>query len=47
MVGKGTRGGICHAIHQYSKANNKYMKGYDKNKDSLYLMYWDANNLYK
>ena len=47
MVGKGTRGGICHTIHQYSKANNKYMKAYDKNKDSLYLMYWDANNFYK
>ena len=27
MVEKGIRGGICHAIHQYGKANNKYMKG--------------------
>ena len=26
MVEKGIRGGICHAIHQYGKANNKYMK---------------------
>ena len=27
------RGGLCHIIHQYAKANNKYMKDYDKNKD--------------
>ena len=46
MVEKGTRGGICHAIHRYAKANNKYMKNYDKNIESLYLMYLDANNLY-
>ena len=30
---KGIRG-ICHTIHQYIKANNKYMKDYDKNKES-------------
>ena len=37
MVEKGIRGGICNAIHQYVKANNKYMKNYDKNIESLYL----------
>ena len=31
-VEKGIRGEICHGIHQYTKANNKYMKYYDKNK---------------
>ena len=46
MVEKGIRGGVCHAIHRYPKANNKYMKDYDKNKESSYIQYWDANNLY-
>ena len=34
MVEKGIRGGICHAIHRHAKANHKYMKNYDKNKES-------------
>ena len=46
MVEKGIRGGICHAIHIYAKANNKYMKNYDGNKESLFLEYLDANKLY-
>ena len=46
MVEEGTRGGICHAIHKYAEANNKYMKNYDKNIESFYLFYLDANNLY-
>ena len=46
MVEKGIREGICHAIHRCAKADNKYMKNYDKNKDSSYLMYLDANNFY-
>ena len=46
MVEKGIRGGICHAIHQYTKANNKYMKDHDKSKESSHLKYWDVNNIY-
>ena len=46
MVEKGTRGGIWHAIHRYAKANNIYMKNYDENIESSYLMYLIANNLY-
>ena len=44
MAEKGIRGGICHAIYQYVKANNKYIKNYDKNKESLNLKYWDVIN---
>ena len=45
MVEKDIRGGICHAVHQYVKANRKYMKDYHKNKESSYLKCWDVNNL--
>ena len=33
MVGNGIRGGIFHAIYRYVKANDKYIKDYDKNKE--------------
>ena len=26
------KGGTCHSIYQYAKANNKYMKDCDNNK---------------
>ena len=47
MVEEGIRGGICHAIHRHARANNKYMKNYNKNKESSYTQYLDANNLYE
>ena len=46
MVEKGIRGERCHSIYRYAKANNKYIKYYDKNKELSYLQYWDVNNLY-
>ena len=46
MVEKGITGGISHAIHQYGKANNKYMKEYGKHKESSYLKYRDVKDLY-
>ena len=39
MVEKGIRGGICHSIYAYAKANNKYIKDYSKNKESLFIQY--------
>ena len=44
MIEKGIRGGICHAIHRYTKANNKYMKDYNKDEKSSFLEYLDAKN---
>ena len=37
-----------HFIHpnRFGEANNKYMKEYNKEKPSKYIMYLDANNLY-
>ena len=47
MVGKVIRGGICHAFHEYVKANNKYMNDYVKNKESLYLKYQDIYGFHR
>ena len=46
MVEEGIRGGICHSIHRYAKANNKYMKNYNEDEESSYIQYLDTNNLY-
>ena len=45
MVEKGIRGGICNSICHHAKANDKYLKNYDKNKELSYLQYWGVNNL--
>ena len=46
MIQMGMRCGISTIIHRHERANNKYMKDYDPDKESSYLMYLDANNLY-
>ena len=46
MVEEGIRGGICHSIQRYTKANNKYMTNYDESKESSYIQYLHASNLY-
>ena len=52
MVEEGITDGMSHnheyhVIHRYAKANNKYIRDYDQNKQLSYLMYWDVNNLYR
>ena len=46
IVEKSIRGGISHSIYWYAKANNKFKKDYDKNKESSSLQYCNVNNLY-
>ena len=43
---QGIRGGICNKVLSYAEPSNKYMTNYDKKKESSFLMYVDANNLY-
>ena len=47
MIEKGIRSRICQATHKYAKVNNKYMKNYDKNIESSYIEYLNANNLFE
>ena len=47
MIEAGLRGGMCMVSTKKVEANNKYMgEEYDKNKESSYINYFDANNLY-
>ena len=45
MAKKGIRGGIYQSICRYTRANKKYMKDYNENKESSYLQYWNGNSL--
>ena len=46
MFEEGTRGGMYQALYRYFKENNKYVKNYDKNKESSFLIYDNAKNSY-
>ena len=46
MIEKSIRGGICQSSYRYAEANNKYMKNYNKNIESSFIEYLDANILY-
>ena len=46
FIEEGIRGGISTITKRYAIANNKYMADYDPKKESKYLPYLDANNLY-
>ena len=37
MVEEGIRGGMCHAVHRYAKANNKFMNKYDEKEEFSFL----------
>ena len=39
MIEEGIRGGICHAVHRYAKANNRYMKDYDESKEFIHSVF--------
>ena len=46
FIERGIRGGISVITHRYAKANNPYMKFYNSEDDTNYIIYLDANNLY-
>ena len=43
IVEKGIRGGIFQSFYRYAKADNKYIKDYDKDKESSYIQYCAVN----
>ena len=46
IVEKVIRGGICYSSYWDAKANDKYLKDYDKSKELSYIQYWNVNNIY-
>ena len=46
FIEEGMRGGISYITRRFIKASNKYMKCYGSSKESKFIVYLDANNLY-
>ena len=46
MIEEGTRGGMTQVITKFLQANNKYIKNYDENRESLFFQYLDLNSFY-
>ena len=46
-VEKGIRDVICQSIHWFAKANNYYIRDYNYDKESTYLVYWNVSSLYR
>ncbi|CAB0035884.1 unnamed protein product [Trichogramma brassicae] len=47
FIEKGIRGGVSQCCSRFSEANNRYMGiDYNPEKEDVYLMYYDINNLY-
>ena len=46
FIEKGMRGGISYIAKRHCKANDKYIECYDSSKESKFIIYLDANNLY-
>jgi hypothetical protein len=46
FIEKGLGGGVSMVSQRYAKANNPHIEGYDPEKPTAHLMYYDANNLY-
>lgn len=43
FIEKSMRGWVCYVGKRYSKASNKYMESYIKDKWSKRIIYYDAN----